>query len=227
MKVELEDSSSLADRVYLALETAILSGHIGMGERLLEADLAEKLSVSRAPLREALRRLHFEGLATTVPRKGTYVISPSYQDALDLLQVRQQLECLTARLAAERMSDAAIKGIFDGLERIEKAFAKNRRKGYPRHDIDFHEAVIIGSGNARAMQLLNGMYRQLRLIREMSGSSGRRAALALQEHLKIAEAIRARDPAAAEEAMRQHLEASASSILSTLKSADNESRIVD
>ncbi len=120
MDIRLENDSSLADRVYLALEDAILSGQIKLGGRLLENDIAEKLSVSRAPLREALRRLHFEGLAETIPRRGTYVIKPSRQDIIDLLQVREELECLAARLAAEFISERELKHLSDGLERIGK-----------------------------------------------------------------------------------------------------------
>ena len=217
MDIRLENDLSLSDRVYVALEDAILSGQIKLGGRLLESDIAEKLSVSRAPLREALRRLHFEGLAETIPRRGTYVIKPSRQDIIDLLQVREELECLAARLAAEFISERELKHLSDGLERIGKLLARNRTAGYPHHDIDFHQTVIHASGNGKVLQVMTGMYRQLRLVRLMSGARAHRAPAAYREHVAIFEALRSRNPQAAEDKMRKHLKSSAENILNTLQ----------
>jgi DNA-binding GntR family transcriptional regulator len=220
MDIRLENDSSLADRVYAALEDAILSGQISLGGRLLENEISEKLAVSRAPLREALRRLHFEGLAETIPRRGTYVIRPSLQDIIDLLQVREELECLAARLAAEFISERELNHLSNGLDRIGKLLARNRNDGYPHHDIDFHQTVIQASGNGKLMQIMTGMYRQLRLVRLMSGARADRAPVAYREHVTIFETLRSRDPGAAEEKMRKHLEASAENILNTFPSEE-------
>ena len=220
MDIRLENDSSLADRVYVALEDAILSGQITLGGRLLENEIAEKLSVSRAPLREALRRLHFEGLAETIPRRGTYVIKPSRQDIVDLLQVREELECLAARLAAEFISDSELSYLANALDRIGKLLARNRKGGYPHHDIDFHKTVIQASGNRKVQQVMTGMYRQLRLVRLMSGARADRAPVAHREHLAIFEALQNRNPAAAEEKMRKHLKSSAENILNTIQAKE-------
>jgi DNA-binding GntR family transcriptional regulator len=220
MDIRLENDSSLADRVYLALEDAILSGQITLGGRLLENEIAEKLSVSRAPLREALRRLHFEGLAETIPRRGTYVIKPSRQDIVDLLQVREELECLAARLAAEFISDSELSYLASALDRIGKLLARNRKGGYPHHDIDFHQTVIQASGNRKVLQVMTAMYRQLRLVRLMSGAREDRAPVAHREHLAIFEALQSRKPAAAEEKMRKHLRSSAENILNTIQAKE-------
>lgn len=220
MEIRLESDTSLADRVYLALEDAILSGQIGLGGRLLENEIAEKLSVSRAPLREALRRLHFEGLAETIPRRGTYVIKPSRQDIVALLQVREELECLGARLAAEFISDRELGHLSNGLDRIGRLLAQNRKEGYPHHDIDFHKTVIQASGNGKVLQVMTGMYSQIRLVRLMSGARADRAPVAYREHMAVFEALRSRNPAAAEEKMRKHLKSSAENILNTFSAEE-------
>lgn len=220
MDIRLESDTSLADRVYLALEDAILTGQIRLGGRLLENEIAEKLSVSRAPLREALRRLHFEGLAETIPRRGTYVIKPSRQDIVDLLQVREELECLGARLAAEFISERELSHLSNGLDRIGKLLARNRKEGYPHHDIDFHQTVIQASGNGKVLQVMTGMYRQIRLVRLMSGARADRAPAAYREHMAIFEALSSHNPDVAEERMRKHLKASAENILNTIQPGD-------
>ena len=220
MDIRLDNDSSLADRVYSALEDAIMTGQIRLGGRLLESTIADKLSISRAPLREAFRRLHFEGLAETIPRRGTYVVKPSRQDVVDLLQVREEIECLAARLAAERISAVALDHLAAGLDRIGKLIARNRKDGYPHHDIDFHQTVSRASGNGKVLQIMKGMYSQLRLVRLISGARTDRAPAAYREHLAIFEALRARKPAAAEEKMRRHLKLSAASILNTLQDKD-------
>jgi DNA-binding GntR family transcriptional regulator len=218
MDLRLVDDSSLADRVYAALENAIFAGQIVLGQRLLESELAEKLSVSRAPLREALRRLHFEGLAATVPRRGTYVIKPSRKDVIDLLQVREELEGLAARLAATSVADSELNRLSEGLQHIRKIISSNPNAGYPHEGVDFHQSVIQASGNGKVIQVMSGMYRQLRLVRLISGALAARGPRALQEHVAILKALKRRDPVLAEAAMRRHLRASAANILDTLKS---------
>jgi DNA-binding GntR family transcriptional regulator len=220
MDIRLEDDSSLADRVYSALENAIMTGQVKLGGRLLETEVAEKLQVSRAPLREALRRLQYEGLAETIPRRGTYVVRPSRKDVIDLLQVREALETVAARLAAEFISEGELSRLSDGLDRIGKLLARNRKEGYPQHDIDFHQTVMQASGNGKLLQMMSGMYRQLRLVRSMSGARADRGAAAYNEHLAIFDALRKRNTKTAEEAMRKHLRASAENILATIKDED-------
>lgn len=217
MSLKLQDDSSLADRIYDTLEKAILSGQIKLGQRLLETDLAEQLSVSRAPLREALRRLHFEGLATTIPRRGTYVLELARKDVIDLLQVRLRLECLAASLAAEHISDEELEQMSAALKRIQKKVSDHRRGGYPHYDIDFHRAIVEASRNTKIIQIMTGMYRQLRLVRLVSGDKMSRAPQVLEEHSSIYQALERHDSRAAEKAMEAHLRASEKSILETLQ----------
>lgn len=215
VEFKLKDDLSLTDRVYLAIENAILSGQIALGERLLENDLSEKLSVSRAPLREALRRLHFEGLAETLPRRGTYVIKPSRKDVVDLLQIREQLECLATRLAAKNMKPSELEHLSTGVTRIGNIIAKNPKAGYPAHDIDFHQLMVQASGNAKLVQIMSSVHRSLRIVRLISGVG--KASQTHSEHEAIIAALKRRNLDAAEKAMRLHLRAIAKNILVRLK----------
>jgi DNA-binding GntR family transcriptional regulator len=148
------------------------------------------------------------------------VVRPSRKDVIDLLQVREALETVAARLAAEFISEAELSRLSDGLDRIGKLLGRNRKEGYPQHDIDFHQTVMQASGNGKLLQMMSGMYRQLRLVRSMSGARADRGAAAYNEHLAIFDALSKRNAKAAEENMRKHLRASAENILATIKDED-------
>ena len=87
-KIKMDDYMPLRDVIFNTLRDAIVSGDLKPGERLMEVDLAEKMGVSRTPVREAVRKLEMEGLVTMVPRKGTHVAELSAKDIMDVLEVR-------------------------------------------------------------------------------------------------------------------------------------------
>ncbi|MDI3500468.1 MAG: hypothetical protein PWP22_239, partial [Thermoanaerobacter sp.] len=100
----LENYKPLRDVVFDYMKDAIITGKLKPGERLMEVQLAEKLGVSRTPVREAIRKLELEGLVVMVPRKGAYVADLDAKDLLNVLEVRSSLEGLAASLAAERIT---------------------------------------------------------------------------------------------------------------------------
>jgi DNA-binding GntR family transcriptional regulator len=152
-----------------------------------------------------------------VPRRGTYVVNLSRKDVVDLLQVRAELECLAASLAAKNITDSELSKMSNGLLRTRKMFDQHRQDGYPHHDIDFHQTVLRASGNSKVLQIMTGMYRQVRLVRLVSGAKASRAPQALDEHFAIFDALKEHDAKAAEHRMRVHLRASEQSILDTLR----------
>ena len=99
----------LRDVVFKKLRAEILLGELSPGERLMELHLAQRLGVSRTPVREAIRKLELEGLVTMLPRRGAQVAQISEKDLKDVLQVRTSLEQLAVRLACERMDEETLK----------------------------------------------------------------------------------------------------------------------
>ena len=102
-KVNMNEYLPLRDVVFNTLRQAILKGELAPGERLMEIQLAEKLGVSRTPIREAIRKLELEGLVLMIPRKGAEVAKISEKSLRDVLEVRRSLEELAIELACERM----------------------------------------------------------------------------------------------------------------------------
>ena len=102
-KINLNDYKPLREVVFNTLKEAIISGELKPGERLMEVKLAEKMGVSRTPVREAIRKLELDGLVEMLPRKGAHVAELSVKNIMDVLEVRASLDGLATSLAAEKM----------------------------------------------------------------------------------------------------------------------------
>ena len=188
------------------LSDAIRGGRFVPGQRLVEADLTRELGVSRGPVREAFRRLAAEGLIEVVPNRGALVRRLSATEALELFEIRTELEAFAARRAAGRMCDTdagarfrcAVASVWDHAPRHSTAayIAENQR---------FHAAIIEAAGN-RELVALNWRL-QLSLILAQIGAAltSEIIAASLAEHRTIAAAILDGDAAAADRAIREHL----------------------
>lgn len=201
-----------ADAAGDVLRDLILEGTLQQGERINEVALAETLNISRTPIREALQALAGEGLVQLIAGRGAFVATLNGKAIEELVEVRIGLESHAARLAAERISDDQLAAIDALLTKTEGAVAGSGH-GYPG-DLDFHKAVLEAAGNSRLAQTASAISTQLRLARAWSGQSPSRATSALSEHEAVYAALKRRDPAAAERAMRKHLEQSAKNVRS-------------
>ena len=119
-KVTMNEYLPLRDVVFNTLRQAILKGELEPGERLMEIQLAERLGVSRTPIREAIRKLELEGLVLMVPRKGAEVASISEKSLREVLEVRRSLEELAIELACQKITQEQIQE----LEAAEAVFAE-------------------------------------------------------------------------------------------------------
>jgi DNA-binding GntR family transcriptional regulator len=205
------------------LRDDILARRMAPGARLVEADLTQRFSVSRGPIREALRRLAAEGLIEHVPNRGALVRRLSVDDIRDLFQIRMELESLAARLAAtapepEKRArfEQAIAPIFD--ERPRETCA------YLIENADFHAAVMELAGNRQLKEL--ALKLQLPLIMAQVGDILTPQVLedSVREHRVLATAIIARDELAADAAMRAHLGRAAVLAVARATQCENEPR---
>lgn len=116
LKMDVNDYLPLRDVVFNTLRQAILRGEMEPGERLMEIQLADKLGVSRTPIREAIRKLELEGLVIMIPRKGAEVAHITEKDMRDVLEVRAALEELAATLACRNVTQEHIEDLNSWLE---------------------------------------------------------------------------------------------------------------
>lgn len=155
MVYEYQTQRPLREIVYLELKHKILIGEIPSMTRLMEIDLAEKMNVSRTPIREAIRQLESDGLVVIEPRKGAYVSKIAIADLLDIMEVREDLEGLAAALAAERINDEQ-RLVLNKLTRLyELAIENNDKDKIVEGDEKFHKYIVQCSGNNTLIQMVN------------------------------------------------------------------------
>ncbi len=209
-----------ADRVFDALQDAIVRGDVPQGSRVSEADLAERFGTSRGPLREALRRLESRGLVERTPHVGVRVSALGHDALIELYYLREALEGMAARLAALNMTADEINGLRSLLATHEQDEALQSDTAYFQQegDLDFHYRVIQGSHNSALTQLLIGeLYHRVRMYRFQFSAFANRPQKAFAEHQHIVEAIEARDGDLAEMLMRRHISSARRNIEQHLK----------
>ena len=215
----IEKRESLSDLALGQIVDAVVRGDLVPGERLQEAVLARQLGISRGPLREAIRRLEGRHLVVRVPHVGVKIANPSPKEILDLFLVREALEGVACRLAAERMSDEEIRDLESVLAEHGAQADVSSGGGYYQTpgDQDFHYKIIRASQSARLEDLLLGdLYHFLRIFRYRSSVKQGRAQAAHLEHREIIAALRRRDAVAAENAMRKHVSNARASLATAL-----------
>ena len=151
-----EETSTIADRVFGQVRQAIVEGEIPAGSKISEPALAARYGISRGPLREAMRRLESTNLVERRPNLGARVITLSNDELLEIYVIREALEGMAARIAAERMSDAAIADLKGLLEQHRREVARADWQTYfqKEGDLDFHFRIVQGSGNRRLIDIL-------------------------------------------------------------------------
>jgi len=217
--LSVKEDSTLSGRTTVALREAIITGQITAGEKLNEPRLAEQFSVSRGPLREAIRRLVSMRLVTYVPNQGASVVTLDPQSIIDLYEVREALEGKAAALAARNMSEQDIAKLHDLLE-IHRHHHQSNSGEYmmTEGDFDFHYQVILGSGNQLLInQLCDELYHLIRMFRYQTSRVKARSDRALIEHEQLIYAIEHRDSTMAELVMRHHISRARLSIQETLE----------
>ena len=151
----------LRDVVFNTLRDAILTGKLVPGERLMENQLAEKLGVSRTPVREALRMLELENLVELVPRKGAQVLDMSEKDIINILEVRSALEGLATSVACKKMTKEDLQQLKNMEVDFEKAVADNDVEHFVDIDEDFHDLIFAATENDKLINIFRNLRIQL------------------------------------------------------------------
>ena len=142
------DAETLSENVFRRIQAAIVRGDIAPGSKISEPELARTYGISRGPLREAIHRLEGQRLLVRVPHVGARVVSLSHAELVELYEIRESLEGMACRLAAERMTDDEIQELRHVLETHERDSAFQAGVGYYQQEGDFD--FITGSSRARA-----------------------------------------------------------------------------
>lgn len=218
--------TTIADQVFAEIRKAIVEGEIPQGSKISEPELARRFGISRGPLREAMGRLESSNLVQRRANVGARVITLSNEQLLEIFHVREALEGMAARLAAERMSDDEIADLGALLVEHRHQVESDDGQAYYQSegDLDFHYRIVSGSHNIRLQGLLcNDLYHLARMYRFQFGMASPRARRALDEHGHIVEAIAGRDGELAEILMRRHIRAARENVERCLSEERNNS----
>ncbi len=201
----LQPGAGLADQAYEYLRDAILNGQLAPLTPLSAPEVARRLGISRSPAREAIARLAAEGLARLEPRRGAVVAQITLDDLEEIYEVREVLEGLACRLAALALDDTAMKEIDEVVAEHRAAVTVGDVARHMAADQRFHKLVRSIAGNRRLTESLDRLQGEIRVAMNTTHRVAGGMHQALAEHEEIAEALRRRDPVAAEEAGRRHI----------------------
>lgn len=221
-EVNMDEYLPLRDVVFKTLRQAILKGELEPGERLMEIQLAERLGVSRTPIREAIRKLELEGLVLMIPRKGAEVAKISEKSLRDVLEVRRSLEELAAELACQRMDAEALKDLEDAQKAFIQAVESGETMTMAEADEHFHDVIYMGTGNTRLVQILNNLREQMYRYRLEYLKDTHSHEKLDGEHQAIFENIRNGDKEAVCTMVGQHIDNQKEAILAAIR--ENEKK---
>jgi DNA-binding GntR family transcriptional regulator len=204
-RANLRRSNLLTNEAYKQLRDLIIDGQLHPNDRLVETELADRLNVSRTPVREALRKLFFEGLVAEAPRNGYIVAEFSPQFIIDNYAVREALEGLAARLAANNATDLELMQLRVELDSIARASKSNDLAKLADHNVNFHRIIAKASRNVVLTDILAALQDRLRLLRSSNFLVSSRREEALKEQRNLLKAIEARDADKAEQLARLHV----------------------
>ena len=210
------ESRPIREIAYEVLKKAIITGEIPAGERIVETDYADRLHISRTPLREALRKLERDGLVEYVMRRGVIVHAFTTDDVEQIYTIRNCLEILTLPDIIEKATPEDIAHLRELLAKMDDLNAKNDVEALSPVAREFHTAITAISGKNRILRVIEGQDEYIRRFSAMAIRQEDRRNEANEEHHRLVDLIEKKDLPAFEALMKQHIERSKECCLAAL-----------
>lgn len=195
----------LREQIKAYLSNAILRGEFKPGERIVETRIAQKLGVSQAPVREAMRDLEVLGFLKSEPFRGASVRQLTIEELTEIYPVRAALEGVAARQAVERITEEHFAQLEELLDKMRDASRQTDERSHTEYDVAFHRIIVEASGNQALIHIWDTL--QLSTWTAITAiRSGHNLIELAERHRVVLEALRTRDPLRAEQALRNHIE---------------------
>lgn len=217
LQVKMDEFLPLRDVVFNTLRQAILTGELKPGERLMEIHLANRLGVSRTPIREAIRKLELEGLVTMIPRRGAEVAQITEKSLKDVLEVRRALDALSVELACDRIKEEELAALSEACDAFETATKTHDPKKIAQADVALHDIIVKATNNSRLVQLVNNLSEQMYRYRFEYIKDGSTHGQLIEEHRIIFESIRHKDKETAARTAKLHIDNQETAIMKQLR----------
>ena len=222
LKVNMNEYLPLRDVVFNTLRQAILKGELEPGERLMEIQLADRLGVSRTPIREAIRKLELEGLVIMIPRKGAEVADITEKSLRDVLEVRKALEELAVQLACEKITQEELEELEKAGENFKKVLKRSKDiTEVAEADVRFHDVIYMATDNQKLIHLLNKLREQMYRYRVEYLKNPDVHEQLTQEHEEIVYHIKRREKVEATAVTCQHIDNQVSAVTDKIRTKNN------
>ena len=215
--VIINEYMPLRELVFTTLRQAILKGELQPGERLMEIQLAEKMGVSRTPIREAIRKLAAEGLVTMIPRKGAIVAGISEKMLKDVLRVRMTLEKMAYECAFESITDTAIEKLLSAESDFEAAVEAGDLVAIAEADEKFHFIIYDAAGNDKLLEILTNLKENMYRYRMEHAKNRAIRSELIEDHRAIVKTLAERDADNGLKLVEKHIGNQEKAVLAKLK----------
>ncbi|MQN02312.1 MAG: GntR family transcriptional regulator [Lachnospiraceae bacterium] len=206
LRLDMNSYLPLRDVVFQTLRDAILKGELEPGERLMEIHLANKLGVSRTPIREAIRMLEKEGLAVTIPRKGAQVAQMTEKDLLDVLEIRDALDELAVTDACNRMDEQDFKDLEKAMNDFVVVTKSDDVRAIVEADENFHNVIYRATKNPKLWHIIKNLKEQMYRYRYEYVKQDKDYSDLIEDHQKIVEGLKRKDVDYVKSVMHSHLQ---------------------
>ena len=222
-----KEEISLTEQVYRNLRHAIITGAIGGGTRLVETALASEIKVSRTPVREALHKLALEGFLYSIPRAGYIVEETSETDIKDLFTTRTAIEKIAVKWAIEKITPEELERLEINLQKTDDILKSGATESMMDLDIEFHQIIYRAARSKTLYKISQTLSDHTLRFRLACIHVPELAQRARQGHMKIFQAIQAKDSTAAEEMVQGHLDTVTEDILNHLEKMRQDAFVGD
>lgn len=199
-------AAPLSADLYNRIKEDILSGRLKKDQKLVEQAICDEYKVSRTPVREALLQLEMEGLVETIPNRGAFVAGLSPQETEDMFTLRRIYEVQAVRWAIERITDEEMDALEENFEFMEFYTMKNDVQKMLNINVNFHQSIYKASHNRILQHLLSSFQAYIRHRNQDIPQKEEYLGQVLEEHRRIFQAFRDRDPEAGALAMEIHMD---------------------
>ncbi len=210
------ESKPIREIAYEVLKKAIITGEIPAGERIVETDYADRLHISRTPLREALRKLERDGLVEYVMRRGVVVRAFTIDDVREIYTIRNSLEMLTLPAIIEKATREDIDSLRERLSEMDRLQEKDDIEGLSPLARAFHWELTSICGQKRILRVIEGQDEYIRRFSAMSIRQENRRSQAHEEHHRLVDYVEAKDLERFTELTRKHIERSMENCVAAL-----------
>jgi DNA-binding GntR family transcriptional regulator len=209
--------NSLSEKVYQRIYKKIVSGTLKGGDKITEAGISNSMSISRAPVREALKRLAEDHLVVLVPRSGCFVAKLSNEEVNEIYEIRKRLECMALEYAFEKLDINEVKDLKDEFQKCLDPAWRERIKKEIQLDSQLHKMISKMSRCKNLEELLAKLRARIQVFRVQEADYVARADDAIKEHIDLLDAIIAGNKSAAIESLARHIEHTKNNVLSNLR----------